>query len=370
MKPLLRIFGKALLIAALLAAGILAVNAFGKLGSLSLYNALWRGRERFPFGENPRQAYNFSLSNLDALFAAHEISGAGEKDPDALRIVVVGDSSVWGTLLKPEETLPAQLDGETIRAGGVERVLEVFNLGYPTLSLSKDLLILNRALAFQPDLIIWSMTFESFPIDKQLTTALVADNISEFTRLNERAALPSLAAEIAAAETAAPSFNSLRRNLFDLIRLQLYGFLWSATGVDQDYPEDYPRPQLDFEADDNFHNVNGVYPLERQAWDVLDAGEKLADRTPILFLNEPMVISSGKNGNIRYNFYYPRIAYDAWRSEWLASCNLKRRHCVDAWDLLANDRFTNSAIHYDATGASVLSRVIIDELELMLETNE
>ena len=231
-------------------------------------------------------------------------------------------------------------------------------------------MILNRALEFKPDLIIWSMTFESFPIDKQLTTALVADNIDEFRQLAERVPLRSLEHELAKAKPAPLSFNKLRRDLFDLIRLQLYGFLWSATGVDQDDPEDYPRPQQDFDADDSFHGVSGVYPPELQSWDVLDAGETLANGTPILFVNEPMVISSGKNGNIRYNFYYPRNAYDAWRSEWLTSCEIKSRRCLDAWDLLTYHRFTNSAIHYDAIGATDLSQVIMDALELLFEANE
>jgi len=42
----------------------------------------------------------------------------------------------------------------------------VYNLGYPTMSLTKDLLILSRALHYQPDLIIWLVTLESFPASK------------------------------------------------------------------------------------------------------------------------------------------------------------------------------------------------------------
>jgi hypothetical protein len=34
-----------------------------------------------------------------------------------------------------------------------------------------------------------------------------------------------------------------RRNLADLIRLQIYGVLWAATGIDQYYPETYDPPQ-------------------------------------------------------------------------------------------------------------------------------
>jgi len=44
------------------------------LGRLSLYNRLIPGRERFPFGENPQRAYNLSLYNLEAMFAAHQVS--------------------------------------------------------------------------------------------------------------------------------------------------------------------------------------------------------------------------------------------------------------------------------------------------------
>jgi hypothetical protein len=51
-----------------------------RLGQVSAYNHLFPGRPRFPFGETPREAYNFSLFDLDAMFAAHEISAppAGE----------------------------------------------------------------------------------------------------------------------------------------------------------------------------------------------------------------------------------------------------------------------------------------------------
>src|ERR1051326_1552591 len=66
------------------------------LGKLSLYNSIFPGRERFPFGET-RESYNLSLFDLDAMFASHVISG-GAKAPDEYRVLVIGDSSVWGTL--------------------------------------------------------------------------------------------------------------------------------------------------------------------------------------------------------------------------------------------------------------------------------
>ncbi len=39
----------------------------------------------------------------------------------------------------------------------------------------------------------------------------------------------------------------------------------------------------------------------------------MAGSIPVVIINEPMFISQGKNSDIRYNFYYPRWAYDDYR---------------------------------------------------------
>ena len=58
-------------------------------------------------------------------------------------MLLVGDSSVWGTLLRPEQTLAGQLNAAGLTACGAQRHVRVFNLGYPTLSLTKDLMVLD-----------------------------------------------------------------------------------------------------------------------------------------------------------------------------------------------------------------------------------
>ncbi len=60
------------------------------LGKLSAYNRLFAGRPRLPYGENPAVAYNLSLFQLDAMFAAHEI--ARSPRPDEFRVLLIGDS--------------------------------------------------------------------------------------------------------------------------------------------------------------------------------------------------------------------------------------------------------------------------------------
>jgi hypothetical protein len=154
-------------------------NPMPLLGRVSLYNVLFPGRPRLPFGEVPDKAYNFSLLSMDAMLASHEISRP--KAADEYRVVVVGDSSVWGTLLRPEETLSGVLNARGLRAPD-GRHIRVYNLGYPTISLAKDDMILVWARQYQPDAVIWLTTLEAFPEDKQ-DSLLLQQNEDEMTAL-------------------------------------------------------------------------------------------------------------------------------------------------------------------------------------------
>src|ERR1043165_8913991 len=149
------------------------------LGKLSLYNSIFPGRERFPFGET-RESYNLSLFDLDAMFASHVLAGT-PKTPDEYRVLLIGDSSVWGTLLRPGQTLAGQLETHPIPACG--RTVHAYNLGYPTISLTKDLMILDQAEQYQPDMVIWLTTLEAFPKDKQLSSPIVANNAGRVRQL-------------------------------------------------------------------------------------------------------------------------------------------------------------------------------------------
>ena len=363
MKKIFRIIWKSLFILFILMALYSMIQPVQWLGKVSLYNRIFPGRERLPFGENPRIAYNFSLNNLDAMFASHKLHRAERQDDD-FRILFIGDSSLWGTLLKPEETLAGRLDQKEMMIKGKKRRLQTFNLAYPTLALSKDLLILNRGLQYQPDLIIWSLTMESFPFDKQLSTALVNKNLAEFLSIAQKCDLsaPWLPSSVSQSFYSTTLLGQ-RRDLADLIRLQLYGFMWAATGIDQDYPSDYPKPKMDLDPDSAFHDIEGPYPDEMMAWDLLSAAHRLAGQTPILIVNEPILISHGKNSEIRYNFYYPRQAYDVWRKTLLETCKSNQWPVLDMWNVLPASDFSNSAIHYDGNGADKLQMILSDAME-------
>jgi hypothetical protein len=327
-------------------------------GKVSLYNHVFPGRQRFPFGEDPAQSYNLSLFNLDAMFASHIIA-AETKSPNEYRIIVIGDSSIWGTLLRPEQTLSGQLNAAGLNLCG--KMVRIFNLGYPTISLTKDLMILDYALRYKPDLIIWPLTLEAFPIDKQLGSPLVANNAKRVSDLITRYNLPfdPRDANLIRPNVWDRTLIGQRRALADLFRLQIYGIPWAATGIDQVYPTNYEPAQNDFSNDPTFH---GMQPpsLDRAqlAFDVLEAGFKAAGKIHVLMINEPILIGSGKNSDTHYNFFYPRWAYDDWRQMMIEKVAIKGWNYLDLWNIVPAADFTNSAIHLTPEGEQIMAKRI------------
>jgi hypothetical protein len=326
------------------------------LGQISAYNVIYPGRMRLPYGENPDQAYNLSLFNLEAMFASHVLA-ARNKSLDEYRVLIIGDSSVWGYLLKPENTLSDYINAANLKVSD-GRSVRAYNLGYPTLSLIKDLLILNYATRYQPDLIIWMVTLESFPVAKQLDSPIVQNNPST---VQDLIATYSLNLNLHDPRFVTPNLwdSTLvgeRRALADILRLQLYGVMWSATGIDQYYPESYEPPQENLTLDETFHGLKPPYlnPADLSL-DIISAGINMTGNIPILYVNEPIFISHGKNSDIRYNFFYPRWAYDQYRQLFAETCSAGRWHCLDEWDLVPPDEFTNSAIHMSPFGTQTLA---------------
>ncbi len=336
-----------------------AFNPTG-VGKLSLYNTLFKGRERLPFGENPSESYNLSLYNLDAMLLSHKLT-AGVKPTDEFRVIVIGDSSAWGTLLRPEETLAGLLDNAGL-ATTDGRHVRVYNLAYPTLSLTKDLMILEEIRTYQPDLILWLVTLESFRESAQLESPIVANNLE---RVKQLATTYGVDLHLPDGRQTfwQRTIIGQRRALADLIRLQAYGVMWSATGIDQAYPQDYIPAARDLSADDS---TPGWQPPALRETDVrldlIDAGLRIAGDVPVWIINEPMLISQGLNSGIRYNFYYPRWAYDQYRQLMVGASTDRGWTYYDYWDLVPQSEYTNSAIHLTPYGETLLTDRIMAEM--------
>jgi hypothetical protein len=83
----------------------------------------------------------------------------------------------------------------------------------------------------------------------------------------------------------------------------------------------------------------------------------------MLLVNEPMLISDGANSNIRYNFFYPRWAYDEYRSMLAKQAQARNWQYLDLWDLVPAEEFTNSAIHLTPAGEKDLATRIAAALQ-------
>lgn len=355
---LLRVLLKAAVLFIALNAAYATLNPLPALGSISVYNSLVPGRQRLPFGENPDESYNLSLYQLDAMFASHTINLP--KAPDEYRVIVIGDSSVWGILLRPEQTLAGQIDAATLYAPDGRHV-RVYNLGYPTISVTKDLLILARAMRYQPDLIVWPVTLEAMPYGKQLSSPIVQNNAAEVRGLIGRwgLSLNPHDPELVDPTWLDRTILGRRRDIADVLRLNLYGVDWAATGIDQVYPANYTPLQKDFEQDDRFYDLRPPLTEKDIALEVLDAGARMVGNVPILFVNEPIFISTGTNSDIRYNFYYPRWAYDDYRRILTQHAQARGWHYLDAWDAVPAEEFTNSAIHVNPVGERRLVDLVV-----------
>lgn len=330
------------------------------LGRLSLHNGLLPGRERLPYGDDPQRAYNLSLYSLEAMFASHKLAGT-PKAADEYRVLLIGDSSVWGFLLENEDTLAAALNAAGLHRPDGRRAV-FYNLGHPTISLSKDLLILDYAMRYQPDLVIWPVTLEAFPLTKQISSPLLQHNPARAAALVEAYNLPLDLNDpnFARQDAWGASLLGQRRNLADLLRLQFYGVMWAATGIDVYIPEQVEQHAVDLEAEESYGDLlPPELPRTFLALDVLAAGIQRAAETPVLLINEPMFVSSGANSDIRYNSFYPRWAYDQYR-QWLQTETGRRGwHYADLWQAVDNDQFSNTPIHLTPEGTQQFAQRVV-----------
>lgn len=329
------------------------------IGDVSLYNLMFDGRYRLPFGENPKRSYNLSLYNLDAMFASHEINKK-QVDIEDIHVVLIGDSSIWGFLQKPDNTLSGLLNKRFLED---DRKIVFHNLGYPSISILKDLMVIDRALEYNPDLILWFITLEALPIEKQLEIPIIKNNTRIVNSIIEKYELSEIS--LVEEKLIDNTLWNQRRNISDLLNLQLFGILWDATGIDQEYPETYNPAQRDFtEPIEQYYTVKPDDKLEDfLTLEIIKNGVEKNKGIDFILINEPILISEGVNSSVQYNYYYPRWAYDQYRlimKEFTRKNNIKY---YDLWDLIPESEFTNSAIHFSEGAENILA----DKITLVIE---
>ena len=232
----------------------------------------------------------------------------------------------------------------------------------------KDLLLLDYAMRYELDMVIWLVTLESFPRSEQFESPPIQNNPEVMRELIEKYDLnlnpdDSRFVEYDFLEQ---TIIGQRRALADLLRLQLYGVMWANTGIDQSYPEEYDLRQSDFDEDITWKSFSEPQALSEDdlVFDVLQAGAARIEEAgiPFLFVNEPMFISSGTNSDLRYNFFYPRWAYDEYRERLASLAESENWFYIDLWDVIPADEFTDSPVHMTPEGMQQLSDILAPEI--------
>ncbi len=335
------------------------------LNRVTVYNSLVPGRLRLPFGEYPADSYNISVLSLDQMIASHVI--ARPKAPDEFRVVMLGDSGVWGFLLKPDETQAACLDrlGLALPSG---QKLRVYNLGYPRLTVVKDLLILRRALAYQPDLVLWPTSLASLYPSDQLGFEVIRAHYDEVAALVAQYGFKFGEWPLPAPTWFERTFFGQRREIADWLRYQLYGLGWAATGIDHAIPRFVTPHPTSFAPDANIVSVNvmhlaepGKISAQDLSLDVVKAGIEMAAArgVPVLLVNEPIYRS---NNDIRWNYYYPRWAYDSYRAALQETATREKWTYADLWDVAPNDQFTDTDFHLNAAATCDYAKKLAEPL--------
>lgn len=354
-----RVFLKAIAFFILFNALFAVLRPLPALGTASVYGWLVPYRERLPYGETPL-ANNLSLNNLEAMFATHALSRP--KASDEFRVILLGDSATWGIQLENADTTSGKLNALNAVLSDGRRVV-AYNVGHPIMSVTKDLLLLEYAKRYQPDLVIWLVTLESLPKGEQLAPPIVQNNAERVRELITRYGLLSSGDDtrFVTPTLLDETFFGQRRPLADWFRLQWYGFAWANTSIDQVYPP-YDRPSNDFGEDVTWYTFETPQSITRDdiALDVLDAGRELLGDVPLVIANEPIFIADGENSDLRYNFWYPQWVYNGYLDVMRSESTSEGWAYLDVWNIIAKGEFTDSPVHLSPKGSQALAEALAD----------
>jgi hypothetical protein len=322
------------------------------LGLINVYAPLGLERQRFPISTLDPIEAPLDVDNLDAMVASHIISRP--KAPDEYRVMVMGDSAIWGLNLTPNQTLPSQINELGLTCGN--KKVTTYNLSFPRSSSTKDLMILDKVMQFQPDLIIWLITWYTLMPKTRVDHVIVDQNPIEFYKLGERFNFLPRGYQ---PPTLLDKVFDQQRALFRVLRYQLYPPIQIATDVDQipGPPEVLPAG---LSSDTTFEGLKPPTLRESQvSLDQVQDFYDLAGKTPVILINEPMLILNGiPNSDLRYNSYYPRWVYDQYRQYLNATAAQKGWDYLDLWNIFPPSFFTDTPLHLDPYGEQKLAEVV------------
>ena len=343
------------------------------VGKLTLYNSLFPGRLRFPYEQKANLfflGYNAPVfEDFDAMFGTHIISQ--RKPEHEFRLILLGDSATWGYGLEAREMLSEQINHLHLQACD-GREIRAYNLSYPLSSVTRDLLVLEKAMEYQPDMILWLVTLSAL-VPHATETQFVVSHPEQYLNLvkTHRLRTSHLTEPVQPPSFWDKTLIGQSKRLKNLALTQAFGLLWAATGIDH-YQGLQPEPELPSpDVEDNL-DYEGFLPVgqtalfDSLATDVLSAASTVAKDAPIVLVNEPIFVADGQNHDVRYNGLYPRWAYDHYREfmvEWAEQRDLP---WLDYWNALPREDFADANFHRRESGEERFARLLAPDIQRLV----
>jgi len=356
----LRLIFKALILFLIINVGFAVIDP--PLYKVSIYNTIFPGRVRLPFSDDAG-LYSVMVDDLDIMVASHEISAP--KKTDEFRIVLIGDSSVWGEGSPAQQSISVLWNEFGLSCGN--RRVKFYNLAYPHPSVVKDLIILDKVRETQPDLIAWFVTLNTLTAQRQ--TPFIVANEARAAKVLDTYQIPfdvgDTSSPIGITAFYEKTLVGRRSELARFIRLQVLGLIWTIS--DADTATSSPTPaahSMDVDSDVKYKGVTSASELEDEMMLIaLQAGDELVNPVPVLLINEPIFVATGKNSDVRYNEIYPRWAYDYYRDRMAAQAQRNHWHYLDLWDAIPTEYFFDTGWHISPQGDRLLVQKITPALQ-------
>ena len=335
------------------------------IADISVYNTIFPGLERMPFGVRG-DPFSVTMDNVHAMFAAHEVSRP--KRPNEIRVVLVGDSSIWGEGLYLSETLSAQLTRKGLQCNG--KTVTAYNLGYPHPSIVKDLVFIDEVNVRQPDAIVWFITMNTV-VNQFGLNPFIVTNRQRVLRILEKYDIrygPRKALSEMENGFYDQTVVGQRSFLARWMKLQSLGLIWAATGMDSHVtPNPTGTMPLDVANSTRYRTLGPDTDLRASLLlNTLAAGRDLSGTTPVLLVDEPIFVVNGMNSDVRYNDLYPRWAFDQYRDLVAAQAESLSMPYLDLWNEIPPEYFTDTPFHLSPEGERLLMEQIAPSLLSMV----
>lgn len=351
LRAMARIFIKSMLLLLILNVirVVFNINIVDSIININTWGLTGHGRERLVY---PGDFKNGQLP-IESLLATHELVYR-PKAADEYRVLVLGSSGIVGYGLHDQDTFTAQLNARGLKIDG-KRVV-TYNLAYPSPQVARDIVILDAAVQYQPDLVIWFCTAGAVinTPHKGDNTAFFDLNRARLKRLTDAFGLQSwYVAWMLPEPDQNPWFTFYHQDtLLTWLDSLLYPFSTPDLAlINRRSGDELIPPKASY-----FAGMDGFSPQPNQTWQFFLVGQTLTQRVGagLLIIDEPTLIGHGPNSDINYNKTYERVFYDNFRGAMSLFTQQHHIWYADLFNVIPASNFTDTALHADRIGYSIL----------------